>query len=142
MGRFLAVDPGERMRIVLARYADTPDPPIITAKYMTARERRAFIRCLDEVKGTNDDADIAKLTEAFGLAAVRFGDEPAERWADLLTDAEASELIGRILTENRLTEDQRKNFGSPSQSDTTSPAPQGAKAAAESNSHAGFVAAI
>lgn len=141
MGRFLAVDPGERMRIVLARYANAADPPVITAKYMTARERRAFVRCLDEVTGANDEADIAKLTQAFSLAAVRFGEDPAERWADLLTDAEASELIGRILTENRLTEEQRKNFESPSQSDTTSPAQQGAKAGVESNSHAESAAA-
>lgn len=142
MGRFLAVDPDERMRIVLAGYAGKSDPPVITAKYLTARERRKFMRLLDDVKGEDDEADIAKLTEAFGVAGVEFGDNDASRWADLLTDAEASELIGRILSGNKLTEEQRKNSESPSQSDTASPARTTAGAGAASNSHAESAAAI
>ena len=142
MRRFLAVDPDERMRITLSAYEGVADPPIITAKYLTAREQRRFMVLLDSVKGEDEDADVGALTAALVLAGVELAGEPAAKWPDILRDEEVSELLTKILVGNRLTREQLKNSGSPSRSDSASVVLITAGAAVESNSHAEPAAAI
>lgn len=141
MAKFLAVDPGERIRLDLPMYTDKTDPPIVTAKYMTARERRRFYALLSGIDGKDEDADDKAFLEMLRLAGVDLPGHDLTAWMDVLTDAEAHEILRQVLAANSLTGDQRKNSESPSRSDTGSSVRKDAGAGAGSNSHAETVAA-
>lgn len=120
----LGFDPDETFPIVLDSDRQKTDPPAFLCRFLTAREwartRRDYLAALeagkaDEEKGL--DALYAICDRC--ISGVRGMAMTAGEAIRRLIGRELWELSALILRQSDLTEDERKNSGSPSSSSTT-----------------------
>lgn len=137
---FLAVDPGQKITIELPGYPNGHPP--ITCKHMTSREWRAYRALWRSIDGSDEERDATRLREMFAVADLLIGDKPGEEWDDILNDTECSFVLDAIADAHLPNRERRKNFDSPSQSDTGSHAPSPAAAIVSASSNVASAAEV